>query len=180
MTCPQCGTEIAVGRAACPGCGTQVTAAGPTVTGPSLGSYSFDASRWSRTDRITGIATAVLLISLFLPWFGVNYGFVSATVNGLWHGWMYLVLLVSLAVLVYLAARAGIAELPVPHDLTLLVAAGVNVVLTVLAFLLKPGGGVVGWEFGAFVGLAAAIVAVAPLVPGIGGLVTRGNRAGHP
>jgi hypothetical protein len=44
-------------------------------------------------------------------------------------------------------------------------------VLTILAFLLKPGGigfSGIGWGFGAFVGLIAAVVAAAPLaIPAI-------------
>jgi hypothetical protein len=36
-------------------------------------------------------------------------------------------------------------------------------VLVILAFLFKPGGSGVGWRWGAFVGLVAAIVAVVPL-----------------
>jgi hypothetical protein len=42
----------------------------------------------------------------------------------------------------------------------------INLVLVLLAFLFKPAGfGVVsvGWSFGAFIGLIAAIVAVVPL-----------------
>jgi hypothetical protein len=48
----------------------------------------------------------------------------------------------------------------------LLVASVVNLVLTVLAFVDKPGGigfSGIGWGFGAFVGLIAAIVAAVPL-----------------
>jgi hypothetical protein len=128
--------------------------------------FKFDAKRWSQADRITAVATLVLFISLFLPWFGVNFGFGSVTVNGLWHGWMYLVLIVSLAIMVYLVARAGFSEMPFKLPMAdaqlLLIATGVNAVLTVLAFLFKPGGGAVGWRFGAFVGLIAALVAAGP------------------
>jgi len=46
----------------------------------------------------------------------------------------------------------------------LLIATGVNAVLSILAFLDKPGFSGIGWGFGAFVGLAAAIVAAARLL----------------
>ena len=36
--------------------------------------YKFDRARWSRNDQITGVATVVLFIALFLPWFGVRVG----------------------------------------------------------------------------------------------------------
>jgi len=157
----------------------------PTGVGPAQGggasmpAFAFDAKRWSQAERITGGATLVLFICLFLPWFGVNFGFGSVTVDGLWHGWMYLVLIVSLAILVYLVARAGFSEmpfkLPMAHEQLLLVATGINAVLTVLAFLFKPGGSAVGWRFGAFVGLAAALIAAGPLgLPAI-----RARRAGN-
>jgi len=141
--------------------------------------FSFDAKRWSKNERITGVATLVLFISLFLPWFGVSYGLYSGTVDGLWHGWMYIVLILSLAVMAYLVARAGFEKMPfnIPgtHEQLLLIGTGVSFVLTLLAFVFKPGGSAVGWRFGAFVGLAAAVVAAAPLgVPAI-----RGWRAGR-
>jgi hypothetical protein len=44
----------------------------------------------------------------------------------------------------------------------MLVATIVNLVLVFIAFIDKPGGSGVGWEFGAFVALIAAVVAAAP------------------
>jgi len=196
MVCSQCGNTVADGSTVCPQCGAQLSAAsatpppgvgsplapppapGPAVVPPgsggggprptgSLPPFSFDAKRWSQAERITAVATLVLFICLFLPWFGVNFGFGSVTVNGLWHGWMYLVLILSLAIMVYLLARAGFSEmpfkLPMAGEQLLLIGTGVNAVLTVLAFLFKPGGSAVGWRFGAFVGLIAALVAAGPL-----------------
>jgi hypothetical protein len=141
----------------------------------SLPPFSFDIKRWSQAERITVVATLVLFISLFLPWFTYNFGLGSVSVDGLWHGWMYLVLLLCLAILAYLVARAGFSEMPIKLPMAderlLLIATGVNAVLTILAFLFKPGGigfSGIGWGFGAFVGVAASIVAAAPLaVPAI-------------
>jgi asparagine N-glycosylation enzyme membrane subunit Stt3 len=56
-------------------------------------------------------------------------------------------------------------KLPLPEEQLLLIATGINAVLVVLAFLLKPGGygfSGVGWSWGSFVGLIAAIVAAFP------------------
>lgn len=197
--CPSCGAQLdasappAMGNPPPPGTSTSgvppvgmptVSATGSPTTAPrSPGSmpaaFSFDAKRWSQNDRITGVATLVLFISLFLPWFGVNFGFGSVTVNGLWHGWMYIVLILSLAVMVYLLAHAGFEKMPfkIPttHEQLLLIGTGISFVLTLLAFVFKPGGSAVGWRFGAFVGLAAAVVAAAPLgIPAI-----RARRAGR-
>jgi hypothetical protein len=83
---------------------------------------------------------------------------------------MYLVLLLCLVILVYLVARAGFSEmpfkLPMAGDQLLLVASVVNLVLTVFAFVDKPGGigfSGIGWGLGAFLGLIAAIVGAVPL-----------------
>ncbi len=49
------------------------------------------------------------------------------SVDALWHGWMYLTVLISLAIILYLVGRAGFAqmpfELPVAEDRLLLVGA---------------------------------------------------------
>jgi hypothetical protein len=127
--------------------------------------------RWSQAERITSFATLVLFISLFLPWF--SYG--PFSVDGLWHAWMYIVLILCIAIIGHFVLKAGISEppykLPLPEAQLLLFATGINVVLVVIAFLLKPGGygfSGVGWSFGAFLGLVAAIVAALPTaVPAI-------------
>ena len=131
--------------------------------------------KWTQPERITAIASLVLLISLFLPWFTYNFGAGSLSVDGLWHGWMYLVFILCLIILVFLVAKASYAEtpfkLPMAEEQLLLYATVINLVLTLLAFVFKPGGigfSGIGWGFGAFVGLAAAVVAAAPLgVPAI-------------
>jgi len=181
VNCTNCGQLLPADAAACPNCGTALSAAtaGTPAAGgaaPASGaagaasSFKLEAARWTRADRIAGIATLVLFISLFLPWFTYNYGLGSVSVDGLWHGWMYLVLLLCLAIFVYLVVKAGFAEsplkLPLAEEQLLLIATGINAVLTILAFLLKPGGigfSGIGWGFGAFVGLIAAVVAVLPL-----------------
>jgi hypothetical protein len=141
--------------------------------------YSFDAQQWTRNDRIAGAATLVVLISLFLPWFSVSFAGLSdldvtggaASESGIdAHGWLWLVFVIGLAVLLYLALAAGYgdlsARLPLKHEQLLAAVTGVNFLLVLLAFLLKPGtGGVpvkIGWSFGAIVALIAAIAAVAP------------------
>src|SRR5665213_1072761 len=97
-----------------------------TSPGPSSGSFKFDAKRWSTTDRNAAIATLVFFVSLFLPWFGVF----GVSVDGLWHGYMYLTLIVSLATIVYLVLLAGMEKLPfqvpVAHSQALLIATGID------------------------------------------------------
>ena len=135
--------------------------------------YKFDAAKLSKDHKVVAIATLVLFITLFLPWFGVGgylgVGF-SFTVDGLYHGYMYITLIVSLAIMGYLALVAGMEtlpfKLPASHAQLLLVATGLNFVLTLISFLTKPSG--TSWQYGAYIGLIAAFVAVAPrVVPAI-------------
>jgi len=140
--------------------------------------FRLELSRWTNSDRITGIASLVLFVSLFLPWYGVNLLGISAEADGLTvHGYLYIVLLLCVAIIAYLVMWAGFQELPVrlplSHEQRLLVASGLNTVLVLLAFLTKPDG--TGWRFGAFAGLLAALIAMAPLV--IPALQARRGRA---
>jgi hypothetical protein len=168
--CPSCQTEVAEGTAFCPSCGTSVAGAPAAATaGPSTSpQIKFDASTLSQTDRIVGVATVVLFISLFLPWFSVNLGFASATASGLSaHGYLYIPLLISIALIAFLAAGAlGLWTLPttsaVSRDQVLLIGAAISFVFVLLGFVLKPGGSLVGWSFGAFISLVAAVVALVP------------------
>ncbi len=172
------GTPLPPTGGGVPAAGGAIPAGSPGGAAPpgaSRPAFSLDVARLARAERITGIATLVLFISLFLPWYTYDFGPVSISADGLWHGWMYLVLLVCLAVMVYIVLRAGFDVMPFKLAMSdaqlLLIATVFNAVLCILAFLLKPGGigfSGIGWGFGAFLGLAAAIVAAAPLaVPAI-------------
>jgi hypothetical protein len=196
MICAQCGNDVAEGAPVCARCGaamTQMAAgqaagapagpSGPPVYGgpasagpawsppaPAAPSFNVDMRRLTRADRIVGGATAVFFISLFLPWFTSSADGISGSVDGLWHGYMYIALILALAVIGYLVIRAGFREmpfrLPPDHERLLLAATAVIFVLTVISFVFKPSGyGIVsiGWGFGAFIGLIAAIAAVAPI-----------------
>jgi|CZKT01.1.fsa_nt_gi hypothetical protein len=179
MICSQCGNDVAAGSAACPNCGAQlagnVNQPAPAPVGAPVGGaaatqqFHFELQRLSRNDQIAGVGTLVLFISLFLPWFSSSAGIYSASVNGLYHGYMYLTLIVALVILAYLVVRAGFAKLPfnVPlrHEQVLLIGTGINFVLTLISFVFKPAsvpGLSIGWGIGAFLGLIAAVVAVVP------------------
>jgi hypothetical protein len=187
-TCPQCQSEAADEATTCPSCGsalgsaaaTTASAAPPAAGAPAgagapaaaaaarhVPAYHFDVARWSRADWIAGIATIVLFISLFLPWFGISVIGITVTFSGLSvHGFLYVVLILCILIVAYLALRAGWDELPVesniPHLTVMMVATIVNLVIVFIAFIDNPGGSGVGWEFGAFFGLIAAAAAAAP------------------
>ena len=197
LTCSNCQTESAEGTQFCPGCGAALaapaagatgaagaapppaatpSAAAPPAAAPPAASASqikFNADQLAKTDRIVGIASFILLISLFLPWFSVSVGALgSASGSGLdAHGYLYIVLILTILIVAAFIFKAlGLLKLPDSSPLSteqfLLIASAVNVVLVILAFIFKPSGfGVVnvGWAWGSFVGLIAAIVAVVPL-----------------
>jgi hypothetical protein len=194
QTCPQCQSEASDVANNCPNCGAQLAAAGapqgaaagatppppppppPSAAPAGAGAaattsavppYKFDAARWSLADRISGVATIVLFISLFLSWFGISVIGVTVTASGVSaHGWLYIVMIIAILIVAYLVLRAGWDELPgginLPHLITMMVATLINLVLVFIAFIDKPGGSGVGWEFGAFVALIAAAAAAAP------------------
>jgi hypothetical protein len=138
----------------------------PSPSAAAGSSFKFDAKRWSQIDRIVAIATLVLFISLFLAWFGAGVAIYNVTVDGLYHGYMYITLIVSLAMIVYLALVAGMDKLPfklpMSHPQVLLFGSGLNLLLTVISFLTKPSG--TSWQYGAYIGLIAAVIAAAPRV----------------
>jgi hypothetical protein len=161
----------------------------PTYGGapaPQSSGFNFDISRWQRAEQITGAASLLLIISLFLPWFTAS---VSSTIAGhtisdsasasgtTAHGYLWLVFFVALAVLAVLIIQAGFTQFPVslPFGVPQLLIGltGVNLLLVLVAFIFKPGtGGVdtsglsvsIGWSFGAFLALICAIAAFVPLV----------------
>jgi hypothetical protein len=172
MNCSRCGQPLTEGAASCASCGAPTGVAAPAAqaapAGPStqIPAYKFDSKQWTNTDKVIGVAAVVLFISLFLPWYGVSVGLGSFTADGLTaHGYLYIVLILLLGEIGYLAARAGWHQVrtkaPLPHHQILLIVNVINLVLVVIAFLDKGPSGI-GWRFGAFVGLAAAIVAAAP------------------
>jgi hypothetical protein len=156
---------------------------GPVHQAPTSSGFNFDAARWTRSDKIAGVASLVVLIALFLPWFSgsissnntlgleASSGSESGTAA---HGWLWLVFVIVLLIVAYLVCAAGFQVLPVKlplrHDQLLLAATGVNLLLVFVGFLFKPStygiaGLSIGWSIGAFLALIAAIVAVAALTP---------------
>jgi hypothetical protein len=187
-TCPNCQSVVAADTITCPSCGNALGAAQATAFSASAapppathasGAHAakpqvkFDFATLSQTDRLIGGGSLVLFIALFLPWFSVKFGVLgTATASGLSaHGYLYVTLILTLAVLAFLVAEAlGLWKLPsasqLSRDQILLIATVINLILVVIAFAFKPSGlGVVkvGWSWGAFVALIAAVVAAFPL-----------------
>jgi hypothetical protein len=182
MRCAQCNEVNAWTLARCRNCGAPLAAStspgapgegppaphrtpGPREAGPGGAvAFAFDARRWTFADRLTGGATLVLLVSLFLPWFGTDGGLFDVSVDGMWHGYMVIALILAVAIVGYQVLRAGFGSPPLGLSVTaagqaLAGAASVNLLLAVVSFATKPAG--TTWQYGAYIGLVAAIVAVA-------------------
>ncbi len=130
---------------------------------------NFDLKSIGHADRLAGGGTLVLFIALFLPWFKVDFTFGTASASGLSiHGYLYITLILCIAIVAFVIVEAlGLWKLPstspAGREQLLLIATTINFVLVLIAFLFKPGGHGVGWDWGAFVALVASIVAVFPL-----------------
>ncbi|MGH9172014.1 MAG: hypothetical protein ACRD0Z_14285 [Acidimicrobiales bacterium] len=147
---------------------------------------SIDFRRLGRGDLVAVIATAVVFISLFLPWYsytdtnasdgcGVTAGSscslsISALGSGA-GGWRFLILVICLLVAGLLFLRSFLVSglrTPLPHWQLLTALCSLNLLLIVISFLVKPGfygllaaaGISSSWSYGAFIGLIAGIAAV--------------------
>jgi hypothetical protein len=153
--------------------GGQYQPQSPRPSSP-VGPFQFDLNRLTRTDQIVGVASLVTMISIWLPWFTVSGFGVSATGSGTdAHGWLWLVFVLDLLILAYLVMRAGWDEppvrVPIAHQPLLIAATGLQLLLVLIGFFDMPSndgisGISIGWAWGAFIGLLAAIAAAAPVI----------------
>ena len=165
--CSRCLVEVFPGTALCPNCGAAIR---PTVIPrpkpKRVGKVRRRFDALNRKEAIFGPATLALLVSFWLPWYSASVGPFSASVDGLSaHGWLFLAVLDSIIVVLYVLITAfGAGDLAEQGRLSkeqlLAMLTGLNLALVVLAFLLKPSG--FSWSWAAYVALAAAIVAFVP------------------
>jgi hypothetical protein len=167
--CSRCLIEVPPGTARCPKCGAAIRSVVTPLPRPKrFGRKQRQRKRQrlntlDRRDRIIGPATFVLLISFWLPWYSLG----PLSADGLSvHGWLFIAVLDSIVLVIYVLVIAfGVGDLAVQgrmsKDQLLALLTGVNLVLVVLAFMLKPAG--FGWSWGGFLALIAAIAAFAPV-----------------
>jgi hypothetical protein len=149
----------------------QAPAGGPQTPRPSsLPPVNFDHNRLDRVDKIVAGATFITMISIWLPWYSVSDAFGTFHFSGTTgHGWLWLEFFVALVLIAYLAARAAWDRLPfsmpVAHAPLLIVGTSLQLLLVLIAFIDIPyGSSGVGWSWGAFIALIAAVVAAWPVV----------------
>lgn len=193
MICAQCHATNDAEDAFCSSCRTRLTGPAPlsdpiraampdgqaasapaSPPGHALGAtrntpaFSLDLRRLSQVERVVGGASVVVLISLFLPWFGFSLDGASFSVSGVTaHGYLYLSLILTLAIVAFLVLRAGWDQLPVTLPIAdgplLLIGTGLQLLLVLIGFLDKPLG-LLSWEAGAYLGLIAALAAAGPVI----------------
>jgi hypothetical protein len=161
--CSRCLIEVFPGTARCPKCGAAISPPVMPRTAPKRTPKSrqrLDAL--SAKDRVVGPATLLLLVSFWMPWYSIG----PFSVDGLSvHGWLFIAVLDSIVLVLYVLFTAfGVGDLAdqgrLSKDQLLILLTGVSVALVVLGFLLKPSG--FSWSWGAYLALAAAIVAFLP------------------
>ncbi len=135
----------------------------PGSNAPSRPSRQFrpDVRRLSQVEQTAGGATLIVLISLFLPWFGFG---ASASVSGTAaHGYLVIVVLLAVLTAGYLLLQSGRQEfpsrLPASHQILLLTVTGLQFLLVAIAFFDVPAAGL-GRESGAYLALVASAAAV--------------------
>ncbi len=186
MNCPQCQAPNQPDSAFCASCGARLAppqaAAPPQAVAPPPGypqqggqyqprqagtgtPVQFDMKRLTRVDQTVAVASLITMISIWLPWYGIAGYDISGTTG---HGWLWLVFVVALALIGYLALRASSASgvrLPIAHAPLLIIGTGLQLLLILIAFADIPYGNQgVGWAWGAFVGLLAALAAAGPVI----------------
>jgi hypothetical protein len=165
--CSRCLVEVFPGTALCPNCGAAIR---PTVIPKPkpkrVGKVRRRVDELNRKELIFGPATVVLLVSFWLPWYSISvYGFTVSASGLSRHGWLFIAVLDAIVLVLYVLITAfGAGDLAdqgrLSKEQLLTIMTGVNLALVVLAFLLKPSG--FGWTYGAFLAVAAAIVAFLP------------------
>ena len=161
--CSRCLIEVPLGTATCPKCGSAIRP--PVIARPKPKPVHKSRQRVkqvNRRDRVIGVATLVLLVSFWLPWYSI--GPFSVTGVGA-HGWLFFAVINSLVLVLYVLIVAfEVGDLAdqgrLSKEQLLALLTGINLALVVLAFLLKPTP--LSWSWGAFVALAAAIAAFLP------------------
>jgi hypothetical protein len=161
--CSRCLAEVSPGTKICPKCGAAIRPAIRPTPAPKPVSKTRERLKTpDRKDWLVGIPTFVLLVSFWLPWF--SFGPLSA--DGLSaHGWLGIAVLDSIVLVLYVLITAfGVGDLAaqgrMSKDQLLGFVTGLNLLLVVLGFVLKPTG--LSWSWGAFLALAAAIAAFVP------------------
>ena len=141
-----------------------------------------DTSRLTTGDIVAGVGGIVLLISLFLPWYGVSAGGFSLDASG-WEVLSFidiLLFLIAVVAIAIVAARAtGNLPAEVPAAVVLLAAGALAVLLVLYRIIDIPGGDVPDdVDLSRKVGIFIALIGAAAVA--YGGWRTNAETPGAP
>jgi hypothetical protein len=151
---------------------------------------------WTGRDLVTGTSLIALLVALFMPWFSATSSGASSATGSAdgpgAHGYIWFVFALVIIALIVLASRETISRvpgnLPSPQQM-LTIATGLALLLTILGTFIKPsslelasstGAPItvsVGFSYGGFVALVAALVAFLGTI-GAGGRLNTARLGG--
>ena len=148
---------------------------------------SVDTSRISFGEMVAGASAVALLILMFLPWYGVSTdvpGFEASVNANAWEALslidivLFLVILVTLAVVGARAMGNLPANLPAPPGLIIAIGGAIALVLILLRIISIPGPDVdiQGVEFGRKIGIFLGLIAAGGIT--FGGYTAMNERAG--
>ena len=134
----------------------------------------FDPKRWNRLDQVIVGAGVVVLIAMFLPWYGVDYhGPLNINYSTTWSAWstfMFwfgsLLLVVAAAYVALRRSEVSMPELPVGPNVAVAGVAALGLLLILIRWLSLPKfrGVDAGTRFGFWLALIAGIVEVVAAV----------------
>jgi len=148
---------------------------------------SVDTSRISFGEMVAGVSAVALLIFMFLPWYGVSTdvpGFAASVNANAWEALSLIDILLFLVILVTLALVGARAmgnlptNLPAPPGLMIAIAGAVALVLILFRIISIPGPDVdiQGVEFGRKIGIFLGLIAAGGIT--FGGYTAMNERAG--
>jgi hypothetical protein len=122
----------------------------------------FDIKKLDTSDRIVVGMGLLTLICLFLPWYGVSAGPLSASVSGFStsYGWLGAILIIVAAG--YLAAlRSGtnVPKISYGPGVTVLGLSLIGTIIVILRWITIPKGGFAGYSYGPEYGMYLTILA---------------------
>lgn len=124
-----------------------------------------DLRALSRTDQVVGGASLIVLISLFLPWFGFSSDGVSYGISGMTaHGFLAIVLILAVLIIVSLLLCSSDkfpVNLPDARRL-LIVGTALQFFLVLVGFFDWISG--LSWQIGGYLALIASAAAVTAVI----------------